>query len=626
MEGGMFNYDNLIWTISFPLFCSIALWFSMDLALLVRSEGGRCRREAIRESIAAMERRGEPVLAGLRRNSKAVLRRALVVVGGDFARSPRMQYHAASLAACGMFDEVVLVGFDMGNTLIDALKTTTTAGHKNNNNSSGNGSEVTCVIKTEYLISPILPPSWFSWVFPHPRLYWIASAVYRVCVSAVAFAWVLICASTMVVNGRGQLLLVDLILVQSPPAVPFVPVIKYLVRPYVFIANTVHYYFFIVPASWMSHDAMSEIRGGLKLQQQQKGNTSENAVKASLRSVMCPAIVVDWHNFGYTIMQSDGRPSLMVWLYRLIECNLCRGNRNLTVSKAMRTILLSPNMKVSGTTGESGSKIAADVAVLYDTAPSFFGPVSRTRFAAEVLMPALRLTRAGREEKIGLSPPPAWFLHDVEREEAAVKSNRSGLFMIAATSWTVDDDYSIVVDALKRIDTRLQQERKKEKNGLHSLKPLWLLVTGKGASRARFEQSVAAAHLSSLVTVTTIYFQSYTHYAMALGAADVGLCLHHSSSGLDLPMKAVDMLGSGLPVAALRYDALAELLDSKRGWMFSNAEELEEIFCQNLLPRFEQGDAADSLGEARFHVLQSRCETWDDKWRSVVLPLLLELL
>ncbi|RNF11694.1 putative dolichyl-P-Man:GDP-ManGlcNAc2-PP-dolichyl beta-1,4-mannosyltransferase [Trypanosoma rangeli] len=611
----MLSYDELIWTISFPVFCSLAMWFSMALALLVRSMRGRVRREKIRDSILRKERWGATVSGSLRRDSKAILRRAVVMVGGDFARSPRMQYHAASLVKCGLFDSVALVGFDMGNALIDDLQSITSGG-------TNEGGE--CVVDTTYLIPPVTPPSWFCRVFPHRRMYWIVSTAYRACACSVVFAWALIGALVMVVNDRGQLLLVDLVLVQSPPAVPFVPVIKYIVRPCVFLINAILYYCFLVPGSWMICDALSEIRGGLKLQKELK--LGDKKVTASSRFVICPALIVDWHNFGYTILQSDDRPSLAVWIYWMFECHCCFGDRNVTVSKAMQKALYALQGRTTKRQSEAHPLIENEVTVLYDTAPAFFGPASRARFVQEVLRPILGATCEDAKEAMGLSPPPAWVMETDMHDDNATNTSSKGLFIVGATSWTADDNYTMVVEALARVDKRLQQLQQRE-GGTKSLvvKPIWLLVTGKGVSRERFERAVLEASLSPLVTVTTMYFQSYLDYATALGAADVGLCLHHSSSGLDLPMKAVDMLGSGLPVIALQYEALPELLDEKHGWMFTNAEELETILWQ-LTSCEDSVSIVESVEQKRLHVMQSREKTWDERWRFAVVPLLRDLL
>jgi hypothetical protein len=128
---------------------------------------------------------------------------------------------------------------------------------------------------------------------------------------------------------------------------------------------------------------------------------------------------------------------------------------------------------------------------------------------------------------------------------------------VSSTSYTADEDFNILLDALDLYDAALEpralQHLQREERLRLQLPALVVLVTGKGPGKAAFVQEVKRREkLWKYTRVRTAWLEA-GDYPRLLGAADLGVSLHSSSSGLDLPMKIVDMFGSGLPVLALDF-------------------------------------------------------------------------
>ena len=109
-------------------------------------------------------------------------------------------------------------------------------------------------------------------------------------------------------------------------------------------------------------------------------------------------------------------------------------------------------------------------------------------------------------------------------------------------------------------------------------------------------------------------------YPVLLGAADLGVSLHTSSSGLDLPMKVVDMFGCGLPACAASFNCIGELVrDGVDGRLFQNARSLADLLLELLRGFPDEQLPMRTIKEGAAVRSQRR---WDDEWMRVVAPII----
>lgn len=182
-------------------------------------------------------------------------------------------------------------------------------------------------------------------------------------------------------------------------------------------------------------------------------------------------------------------------------------------------------------------------------------------------------------------------------------------FIISSTSWTEDEDFNILLQALEKYDENAC------KNGLPSV---MCIITGKGPLKSHYESIIAKKSMKKVVVCTL--WLSAEDYPIILGSADLGVCLHKSSSGLDLPMKVVDMFGSGLPVCAVHFGCLHELLrHDHNGYVFHNDIELADQIGE-LTKGFPA--ANQQLMKFRDNLSSFQSLRWDHYWKLHVMPLL----
>ncbi|KAL1475908.1 hypothetical protein MTO96_036943 [Rhipicephalus appendiculatus] len=301
-------------------------------------------------------------------------------------------------------------------------------------------------------------------------------------------------------------------------------------------------------------------------------DTNATGVMVLLPPCEAQVLVVDWHNYGYSILALALGPGHL--LVRI--CHWCEKTFG---KKAASAFCVSQAMQEDL---KSNWGVQADV--LYDKPPIRI-PANRHGRASHPL------STSGRGVSgVGLRGP-------IDR------------LVVSSTSWTEDEDFSVLLDALKKYDVRKEA-------GDSGLPDLFCVITGKGPQKEYYLSLIRNNPLAHVKFLTP--WLSAQDYPKMLGSADLGVCLHTSSSKLDLPMKVVDMFGCGLPVCAVDYPCLRELVKpGETGLVFKTSTELCQHIC-DLLQGFPQ--PSKLLDSLRANVHKWQAVRWDDNWREVALP------
>jgi len=143
------------------------------------------------------------------------------------------------------------------------------------------------------------------------------------------------------------------------------------------------------------------------------------------------------------------------------------------------------------------------------------------------------------------------------------------------------------------------------------------VITGRGPLKNHYIQLINEMSWS-YITIHTPWLEP-DDYPKLLGSADLGISLHTSSSGLDLPMKVVDMFGCGLPVCAVNFACLDELVKhNANGLIFKDEIQLSEQL-QVLLRGFPHH--CQDLERFRQNLAAFQQFRWNKCWTQTVLPL-----
>ncbi|ALC46507.1 CG18012 [Drosophila busckii] len=323
-------------------------------------------------------------------------------------------------------------------------------------------------------------------------------------------------------------------------------------------------------------------------------------------------LAIDWHNYTYSVLalgMPGGEKSRLSRLTKLLERYFgAKAHTHFCVTSAMKEDL-QRNWNIG------------PVTVLYDRAPSQFHPIELAQ-KHELYMKLSKdypqfmpqcyadLKQSGMLETTALTQKLA-------NGTVLYKPQRPAI-LVSSTSWTPDEDFGILLQALESYENVAVDEPQ-------VYPPLLCIITGKGPQKAQYEAQIAKLQWQK-VSIVTPWLEA-EDYPSVLASADLGVCLHWSTSGLDLPMKVVDMFGSGLPVCAYNFKCLKELVKhGENGFVFSDHLELAE----QLRLWFENFPNNPSILETRARFTRTLQEfqelRWRENWQQRAAPVLQALI
>jgi len=494
--------------------------------------------------------------------SKRRAKHAVVMVLGDIGRSPRMQYHAQSLLEEGHF--VTLIGY-AGEGLIpaleDALNSTITNDAPARKPSYHGHLHV-------LRMSPYQPPKTTLLdrllYYPLRLLSLLSCVIYTLWVQLNRVPHTTIPA--------------DVILIQNPPSVPT------LLLAYVYC---------VWQGIWRTHR---------------------------------PRLVIDWHNLGYTMFDAPDpnasprslRSLVQTSIRKLAECYEKKmaplADAHLTVTEAME-VWLGENFDVHG----------ERVRVLYDKPPLMFRPTtieeqhdlfSRLNFESDGQSSngtQQNQTQQIKNETIFTQS----ILDDDGRTSSLQLRNDRPALLVSSTSWTPDEDFSILLDALK-----ILHEKIKKKLDRNTFPKILVIVTGKGPQKSYYLPLLKEFNdTHPFISIHTLWLEA-SDYPKLLGCATLGISLHTSTSGLDLPMKVLDMFGCQVPVCAMGFDCLGELVkDGVNGRIFESGIVLANQIFELLLGYPGDDDALSRLEKYRRNIrgMTRWKENWEESARHLIV-------